>query len=99
MSSLLQGAQTALLALGDGDGVALAGSLKVGTWVDREGQARPSLDMTASQVLTAYHVNKKRNAMHQGAPAPAHGRPKDEAWQARAPQDRSESGSDDPMNW
>jgi len=62
--SFTESAQAALLALGDGDVVALAGSLKVGTWIDREGQARPSLDMTASQVLTAYHVTKKRKAMH-----------------------------------
>jgi len=56
-------AQAALLALGDGDAVALAGSLKVGTWQAKDGTHRPSLDMTASQVLTAYHVTKKRKAM------------------------------------
>ena len=58
-----QDAQSALLALGTGEAVALAGSLKVGTWTARDGAARPSLDMTASQVLTSYHVTRKRKAM------------------------------------
>jgi single-stranded DNA-binding protein len=60
-----EGAQAALLALGDGDAVALAGSLKVGVWQAKDGTHRPSLDMTATQVLTAYHVTKKRKAMQQ----------------------------------
>ena len=57
------GAQAALLALGTGEAVSLAGSLKVGTWTARDGTARPSLDMTASQVLTTYSITKKRKAM------------------------------------
>lgn len=64
-----ESAQAALLALDDGDAVALAGSLKVGTWQAKDGTHRPSLDMTASQVLTAYHVTRKRKAMqpeHEG---------------------------------
>lgn len=60
-----EGAQAALLALGPGEAVALAGSLKVGTWTARDGTARPSLDMTASQVLTSYHVTRKRKAMQR----------------------------------
>lgn len=64
-----ESAQAALLALADGDAVALAGSLKVGTWQTKDGTHRPSLDMTAAQVLTAYHVTRKRKAMtpeHEG---------------------------------
>jgi len=53
----------ALLALGDGDAVALAGSLTPKAWIDREGTARPALDLVASQVLTAYHVSRKRKAV------------------------------------
>ena len=83
----------ALLALGDGDSVALSGSLSQKMWTDKEGNTRPSLDLVVHQVLTAYHVTRKRTAMHQNAPAPAHGRSKDEAWRAMAPQDRS--GLDD----
>lgn len=88
----------ALLRLGDGDSVALAGSLTPKVWTDKEGNTRPSLDMVAHQVLIAYHVTKKRKAMHQDAPAPGQ-HPKDEAWQARAPQDRSELDSDDAKDW
>lgn len=55
--------KAALLALSDGDSVALSGALKPSAWTDREGNARPSLDMTVSAVLTAYHVTKKRKAI------------------------------------
>ena len=55
-------AQAALLALSDGDAVSLAGTLTPKVWTDREGQARPSLDMVASQVLSAYQVKRKREA-------------------------------------
>lgn len=53
----------ALLALADGDSVALAGSITPRVWTDKQGNSRPSLDMVAAQVLTTYHVNKKRRAM------------------------------------
>jgi len=62
-----QAACRALLALGDGDSVALAGALTPKAWVDREGQPRPSLDMVAAQVLTPYHVTRKRAAMSRQA--------------------------------
>ncbi len=50
----------ALLALGDGDSVAM--------WIDREGVARPALDIVAAQVLTAYHVTRKRRVMDPQPP-------------------------------
>ncbi|MDD2729296.1 single-stranded DNA-binding protein [Malikia sp.] len=56
------GAQAALLALGDGEAVALAGTLKVGTWTAKDGTARPSLDLVASNVLSVYSITKKRRA-------------------------------------
>ena len=91
---------TALLALGDGDSVALSGSLTPKTWTDKEGNTRPALDLVAHQVLTSYSVTKKRSAMHPPpAPAPAHGRPRDEAWQARAPHDRSGPGDFEPLDF
>ena len=90
---------TALLALGDGNSVALAGTLTPKVWTDKEGNTRPALDLVAHQVLSAYHVTRKRNVMHQNAPAPAHGRPKDEAWRARAPQERSGLDDGAPMDW
>ena len=63
-----QSAGEALLALADGDSVALAGSLTPKAWVDRQGDAKPSLDMIAHAVLTAYHVARKRKAVAEAAP-------------------------------
>jgi len=61
---------TALLALGDGDSVALAGALTPKVWTDKQGNPRPTLDIVAAQVLTPYHVTRKRKAVandgHQG---------------------------------
>ncbi|MDN7881362.1 single-stranded DNA-binding protein [Burkholderia aenigmatica] len=56
-------AKAALLALDDGDSVALAGTLTPKVWTDRNGDAKPALDMVAHAVLTAYHVKRKRAAM------------------------------------
>lgn len=57
-----EAACAALLALDAGDSLALAGTLKPGLWTDREGNARPSVDTVAAQVLTAYGLKKKREA-------------------------------------
>ncbi len=54
--------QNALLALGDGDAVSLAGTLKSTAWIDRDGNARPGLDLMAAQVMTTYAVTRKRRA-------------------------------------
>ena len=54
---------TALLALHDGDSLALSGSLTPKVWVDKQGNTRPALDMVASQILTAYHVAHKQEAV------------------------------------
>jgi single-stranded DNA-binding protein len=56
-------AQAALLALSEGDAVSLAGTLTPKVWMDREGQARPALDMIISQVLTVYQVKRKRETV------------------------------------
>ena len=55
----------ALLALGEGDAVALTGSLTPKAWTDREGIARPALDLVASQVLSAYQVTRKLKALER----------------------------------
>ena len=52
----------ALQALDDGDSVSLAGALTPKTWTDKQGNAKPALDMVAHAVLTAYHVQRKRRA-------------------------------------
>ncbi|MGB9331499.1 MAG: single-stranded DNA-binding protein [Steroidobacteraceae bacterium] len=62
---------TPLLALADGDAVALAGALTASAFTDKEGAARPGLDLVAHQVLTAYHVGRKRRAMLPGDGAQA----------------------------
>ncbi|CAJ4042933.1 Single-strand binding protein family [Burkholderia pseudomallei] len=58
--------KAALLALEDGDSVALAGTLTPKVWTDRSGQAKPTLDLVAHGILTAYHVKRKRQAMRPG---------------------------------
>ena len=56
-----------LLCLDDGDSVALSGALTPKVWTDRQGNARPALDLIAHAVLTSYHVAHKRKAA-QGQP-------------------------------
>lgn len=82
-------AQSALMSLDAGEAVSLAGSLKVGIWQAQDGTARPSLDLTASAVLSAYSVAKRRKA----AQPDQEGRHQDQrhsdaAWRAAAPADR-----------
>ncbi|MEN2386210.1 single-stranded DNA-binding protein [Comamonas sp. A7-5] len=59
-------AVAALLALGDGDSIALAGELTPKAWADRNGEARAGLDVVVHAVVTSYHVQRKRRAMQQG---------------------------------
>lgn len=54
-------AVAALLALAAGDSVAVAGTATPRAYI-KEGEPRASLDVTAQQVLTAYHVTRKRQA-------------------------------------
>ena len=46
-------ASASLLALEDGDAVAVAGALTPKVWLDKQGNARPALDMIVSRVLAA----------------------------------------------
>ena len=89
-------AQSALLALGDGDSAAVTGPLKIGVWQDKEGNTRPALDLVAHQVLTSYHVARKRAAVR---PQPAPERPSHDAWRAAAPHDRSNQGDFEPLDF
>ena len=51
------------MGLGDGDSVALAGSITPKAWADKQtGEPRPGLDMQAQQVLSLYQLKKKRPA-------------------------------------
>jgi single-stranded DNA-binding protein len=56
-------AVTALLALLDGDSVALAGELTPKVYQPQTGEPRPSLDLLVHAVLTQYHVARKRKAV------------------------------------
>lgn len=49
----------ALLALNDGDAVALAGGLTPKVWSDKQGTPKPALDMVATRVLTAYPLDDR----------------------------------------
>lgn len=82
---------SALLALEAGDSLALGGTLKPGAWIDREGNARPQVDLIASVVMTAYALARKRKTVQSdhddrpprrgfsGAPAD-NGFEADDAW-------------------
>ncbi|MDH5707853.1 MAG: single-stranded DNA-binding protein [Hylemonella sp.] len=59
-------AGAALLALDDGDALALSGALTPKVWTDKQGNTRPALDLVASQVLTPYHVARKRTELGAG---------------------------------
>lgn len=50
--------QAALLALDDGEPVALAGSLTIKPWIDREGRPRAGFDLIANAVLTLHHAKR-----------------------------------------
>lgn len=49
----------ALLALRDGESLALSGALTPKVWTDKQGNARPSLDMVAVHVLSAQHATRE----------------------------------------
>jgi single-stranded DNA-binding protein len=53
----------ALLALDEGDSLALSGALTPKVWTDKQGNTRPALDLVASQVQTVYQVARKRAAL------------------------------------
>jgi single-stranded DNA-binding protein len=55
-------AVTAVLALSDGDSVALAGELTPKVYTPQGGEPRPSLDLLAHAVISPYNVARKRKA-------------------------------------
>jgi len=63
--AFLESVGTALLALDDGDSVALSGALTPKVWTDKAGTAKPALDLVAHSITSAYHVTHKREAMQQ----------------------------------
>lgn len=75
VAAFSESAQAALLALDAGEAVALAGKVSAKAWVDRGGNARPSLHLIVNHVLTVHHAKRKREVMQQrdrsGPSAPA----------------------------
>ena len=57
----------ALVALRDGESLTLAGGLTPKVWTDKQGIVRPSLDMVATHVLTAYHAGRGPGTDDPGA--------------------------------
>ena len=75
-------AVAALLALGAGDALALAGTATPRAYI-KDGEPRASLDVTAQQVMSAYHVTRKRGAMQQAPDRAAPDRDRRfDAWEA-----------------
>lgn len=58
-----EGTATLLMALADGESVALSGSVTPRVWIDKQGNTRPSLDMVAHRALTAHDVQHRRNLL------------------------------------
>ena len=52
----------ALLALDDGDSVALSGALTPKVWQPANGEPRVSVDLVAHAISSVYHVQRKRQA-------------------------------------
>lgn len=64
-------ARAALLALGAGDSLAVAGRAKINTWPDKAtGEPKHGLNVVAEHVLTAYHVKHRRDAMQDARERP-----------------------------
>jgi len=59
-----------LAVLGRGDTLAITGRAKPKAWTDREGALKAGLDVVVDQVLTAYHLKRKRAAMAGDTQAP-----------------------------
>jgi single-stranded DNA-binding protein len=53
----------ALLELADGASIAVSGELKVATYTAKDGTVKPSLDLTVHEILTEFHVSRRRKAM------------------------------------
>lgn len=90
-----ESAGAALLALEAGDSLALAGTLKPGAWIDRDGNARPSLDLVAAQVMTLYGLKRRRAAAAGAAES------QERAPQAQHPRQQGQHDPEDfgPQDW
>lgn len=93
-----ESAGAALLALEAGDSLALAGTLKPSAWIDRDGNARPSLDLVAAHVMTLYGLKRRRAAAAgAGDPVPQERAP--QASQGRQQQHQHDPEDFGPQEW
>lgn len=58
-------AVAAILALEDGDSIAIAGELTPKVYAPDGAEPRPTLDLLAHAVLTEYHVTRKRKTVQE----------------------------------
>jgi hypothetical protein len=68
-----EAAAAALLALGDGDSIALSGEATPGVWTAKDGTARPVLDLLVHAVISPFSVTRKRRAALAAAASPTAG--------------------------
>jgi single-stranded DNA-binding protein len=52
-----------LLALEDGASVSISGELKVSVYAAKDGTTKPNLNVTDHELLTPYHVQRRRKAV------------------------------------
>lgn len=57
-----------LQRLSDGDSIAVSGEAAISTWTAQDGTPRHGLDVTVHQVLTAYHLGRKRSDKPKAGP-------------------------------
>lgn len=63
--------QGELMAMSQGDSVAVAATLTPRAYIDRNGEAAPAMEGIAHHVTSPYHIRKKRKAMPTGKEQPA----------------------------
>lgn len=59
--------RNALMALNNGDSVALSGALTPRVWTPPNGGPRAALDIVAHSITTSYHITRKRQRMRSTA--------------------------------
>lgn len=56
-----------LAALGKGDTLAFVGRAKAKAWTGKDGEVKSGLDVVVDQILTPYHLKRRRAAMQGDA--------------------------------
>jgi single-stranded DNA-binding protein len=64
-----------IAGLDRGDTISVTGRAKPKAWAGKDGEPKAGLDVVADQVLTAYHLKRKRAAVSGGAVGRQSGEP------------------------